>query len=700
MLAACKPKIDYDTELVKNGDFSEIVVGADGKADVVGWNKPEGKGIELGDGGKHGNVITMYQETSGSYLYFYQEVAVKRNSYYKLTYSIYTAAKNSSENATNIITGGGVGAYVGIREGTIARQETVTSTEGYWRDFTVYFFTKGYDTLTVELRVGNENQNVKVGKDVELKFDDVGLTRVRQSAVKDALDAGTVGTISKNAVTDFSTGLGTFTAIFASLAAVAVCVALYYFLRRGLKDKDENRPAEFKKLSATTLLIIVLSAGFVIRLLISLFIDGHEETVGNHYYSSLFSYLTEGFANWKDVFYSATGSTQTPGMLYVYALLGWVAELLNLEFFSAGSAIDMVAKIPGIIADLLAAGYIFIFIKKLKGDKTAFVTALAYALLAPVFIASAGWGADESVMGLFLILMLFSLLDKKHVLTCVYMTLALLFNAKAIYVLPLVVTYLGYVFYRDVDKRLKLAIAAGACALGFWVVSFPFTNFSENPFYIFVQYTALTKVTIGGTLAPIFELTSLDAFNFYSMINVNAVTYTNGQAALDIIIAVSILVAGIALYFKKKNRADIMLIAAFTITAMFMFTLGMQSFSMIFALALLLIYAVTANEKRVYFIFSAFALLTVINIAFVLNADGLIGGSLLHKPFAGTYFSLIRPGLSITVSCINMLMTVYFGYVVYDITYKGGMKNILPLGDDSGDGLIMRRIKTLIPKKK
>jgi hypothetical protein len=218
---------------------------------------------------------------------------------------------------------------------------------------------------------------------------------------------------------------------------------------------------------------------------------------------------------------------------------------------------------------------------------------------------------------------------------------------------------------------------------------------------VFAQYTALTKVTEGGTLVPVISYTTLDAFNFYAMINGNFTSYTNLQGGFDIIIALSVFAGAIALYFKRKNRADLLLLSAFAITAIFMFTLGMQPYSMVFALAILLIYVLVANEKRVFFILSAFSLTTALNILLVLNADGLIGESSVFKNYStAAAASLLNPVWTIILSVINVLLTVYFAYVIYDITYKGNLKSILPKGDDSGDSFVLAKIKGLFVGKK
>jgi hypothetical protein len=707
-LAACSP-VKYNEELLKNRDFSGYSDGTsadNGTFDswLVDMDRANTSDITVNrtTSAGQGNVVRMYSQSSKEdYNYIYQEVAVKKNAYYKLSVKIYT--KNASDATTKIT---GTGAFIGVLEDDALVMNPVFGTSGKWLTQTVYFYNKSYSTLKIALRVGTAAlpSNVGTGNggnyDIDLQFDDASLTMIEKSeAQKVYSNLSNVHRLTKNAK-DYSTDFGVFLTVFLCVAAVALSYTLYHFIRRGLKAKDLGEPLTFSKLRPTHLLVIVLGAAFVVRILVQTFINGYDETTSTGYYSTLFGLLNDGFlAGWSDVLQSPTGRSQTPGMLLIYGILGGIKQLFNIEYGAAG--IDLLAKIPGIIADLLAAGYIFLYARKTTGEKTAFMFALIYAVLPSVFLTSAGWGSADSLMGLFLILTFFALLDKRYSAVCIYTTLAVVFSHKALYVLPLVAVFLGYIFYRDTDKRAKLGITAAACILGFWLISFPFTNFSENPFYVFVQYTVLTKVTESGTLLPVINYTTLDAFNFYAMINGNFAGYTNLQGGFDIVIALSVFAGTVALYFKRKNRADLLLLSAFAITALFMFTLGMQPYSMVFALAVLLIYVLVANEKRAFFVFSAFSLTTALNILLVLNADGLIGESTVFKNYSTTVAaSLLDPVWTIILSVINVLLTVYFAYVVYDITYKGNLKSILPKGDDSGDSFVLSKVKGLFKGKK
>ncbi|MDR1905468.1 MAG: hypothetical protein LBQ27_00930 [Clostridiales bacterium] len=711
VLSSCTKAPAYGENIIKNGQFE---LGSDtegGGRNISDWTI--GRSDDSGYTGKigaklvdnHGYVISMVHDKA-EYSYFYQKVAIKKNSYYHLHVQIHTAAYEGDDSTgTSTIQSGvgtNVGAFIGFLEDDSFIYQKQLTTNGKWVDVDIYFYTKGYSELTIALRLGTQGNTVKATSKAEVWFDNASLIRVKESTLGDlGATASSIKTLSKGKNNPLYNGFAIFITVIFCVISVAACVLLYRFVRKGLKDKDLGADLNFKKLSATHLLIIILGAAFIVRMLVQQFIGGYAETTGPDYFSSLFPQITD-LGEWKNFFGTAVGRSQTPGMLYLYSIFGAISNIpfLNIEFGSP--AIDFLSKIPGIAADLLAAGYIFIFAKRFKGEKTAFLFGLIYALLPAVFTASAGWGTADSILGLFLVLAFFALLDKKYILVAVYTTLALIFNVKALYVLPLITVYLGYIFYRDTESRAKLAITAVACAIGFWIISFPFTDFSDNPFSIFVHYTTLSKVTLSGIIPPIIDRTTLDAFNFYAMVGGNNQLYTSLQAGLDIVIAIALFVGVIALFFKKKNRADLILLSAFTITAIFMFTLGMQPFSMIFALILLLTYVIVANEKRVFFIFSAFSFMTLLNMVLVLGSDGVIGESLLSAK-TGTltgYYSLLGPAWVIILSVVNVLLTVYFAYVVYDITYKGNLKSILPFGDNSGDGLIMEKIKGWLPSKR
>jgi hypothetical protein len=694
--------------LLKNGGFSEYTPGTsedNGTFDFWLVDKERSDtsdiNIERTTASGHGNVVSMYSKslTKTDYNYIYQEVEVKKNTYYKLSISIHTKTLDGSSSKVT-----GTGAFIGFLEDDTFRVDSVSYvSNGEWvtrQD--IYVYNKDYSTLKIALRVGtaSELSNAGTKTDVDLQFDDASFEMIKKSEVQKVIsDLSGIHRLTKNAK-DYSTGFGIFLIVFLCVVAAAVSYTLYHFIRRGLRSRDLGESLSFSKLKPTHLLVIVLGAAFAIRILLQAFVNGYDETTAPGYYSELFALLNDGFlAGWSDVLQTSVGRAQTPGMLIIYGVLGGIKQLFNIEYGAAG--IDLLAKIPGIIADLLAAGFIFINARKTTDEKTAFIFGLIYAVLPSVFLTSAGWGSADSIMGLFLILTFFALLDKRYTNVCIYATLAVVFSPKALYVLPLIAVFLGYIFYRDSDKRIKLGITAAACLLGFWIISFPFTNFSENPFYVFVQYTILTKVTDGGTLIPVISYTTRDAFNFYAMIKGNFASYENLQGGFDIVIALSVFAGTIALYFKRKNRADLLLLSAFAVTAIFMFTLGMQPYSMVFALALLLIYVSIANEKRAFFILSAFSLTTALNILLVLSADGLIGESTVFKNYSTTAAaSLVDPVWTIILSVVNVLLTLYFAYVVYDVTYKGNLKNILPKGDDSGDSFVLAKVKGLFSGKK
>jgi hypothetical protein len=120
---------------------------------------------------------------------------------------------------------------------------------------------------------------------------------------------------------------------------------------------------------------------------------------------------------------------------------------------------------------------------------------------------------------------------------------------------------------------------------------------------------------------------------------------------------------------------------------------------MVFALAPLLLYAVVANEKRALFLFSAFSLTTALNMLAVLSSDGLIGETLGAKNYLIQNVSLVNPAFTVIISVINVLLTLYFAYVVYSVAYKGKLLNIMPQGDDSGDSYVLHSVKSLFAKK-
>lgn len=106
------------------------------------------------------------------------------------------------------------------------------------------------------------------------------------------------------------------------------------------------------------------------------------------------------------------------------------------------------------------------------------------------------------------------------------------------------------------------------------------------------------------------------------------------------------------------------------INMLFVFGNNMNPISMYISLALMLIYAIINKEKRIYFSFVVFAVLMFINVSY---------SELFIEYTSSAIGTIGKDPVMYVFSAINLIMVLYYIYIVYDIVVSRKVRKILPM---------------------
>ena len=123
-----------------------------------------------------------------------------------------------------------------------------------------------------------------------------------------------------------------------------------------------------------------------------------------------------------------------------------------------------------------------------------------------------------------------------------------------------------------------------------------------------------------------------------------------------------------------------LLLASYTLAMVSVFTLKVTYTYLFMTIALGLIYAMVSGEKRVYGIMGGYALLSFICVGLIVKNSGF--ATIVSD---GLIVDFERTGADFIVfSVLTVLLTLYYSYVVYNITNTGKVADIKPLNKPFG----------------
>ncbi len=578
-------------ELLYNGDFS---VYADGEDLPAGWfftaYDPGATDCwtEDTEGGGRAVCMTSYARNDARVV---QKAAVEGNRVYDLSCDIRT------EDVA-----GGTGATLSIdnysTDGTYCYSENLHGTRG-WTRLTMSFRTgMNQKEVTVALRLGGYG-TMAYG---EVSFANVSLKESAQSdpdlVINLMSEHGTVSFGDTDPGSDPNPGPDSdgkaFTLMVAATLLVAAgCFFLYRNELRFEQSAEEDVPG------AGRILVLILSAAFVARVLLSLLFYGHSTDI-NCFMAWGNAICTRGI---REFYTSGMFADYPPGYMYVCGALSWICRLFSVPYGSDMMA--LVFKMPATLADLAATWILYRFARRhCVPERYSLLIAALYAFCPVLMYVSGAWGQIDSLLGLMVFLTMMLLEDDRPVPAGALYGLAILTKPQALMFGPvLAAAYLlrcldgGAAWKRRVAEMFGAVVAALAVLFAF---SLPFRN--GQPFGWLIERYLHTSGS--------YPYMAIEAFNFASLIGGNwkvvgteylGLPYTVWGTAG---IAVSV-IGSIALYWaaRKKNSGALYLCASLMIVGIFTFGHFMHERYLLPALILMLAAYVCYRDRRILIAF-------------------------------------------------------------------------------------------------
>ena len=724
VLSACNDgRTVVDQELISNGGFEDFNHNDDRDVYFDEWKVTYSDGIDspykrqsiesdedpYEDHGS-GYVILTTGGKEG-WVKMSQEIAVDRKAVYLVSVDVWVTSLSPEIDR---------GVYVTFLENpdyAFLKQKNKTNDWKMTQEF--YVRPVNTDYLTLSLSIGSEDEPVTG----TAYFDNISVKRVDPSTVP---EGSTVYDFRMSQIARYNRDLsGTLFVVFLTLATAAFAVCAYVLVKKAYAKADvfvnfdgttfdapaPSAPAKGKvKGKGTSKNIFKTPSGkwwtnclfiagmlmlgtFLVRLifLLSMYGFGGEMNATvelarwlasngvNNVYANATSVAQSiasqfsGLSSHVDEIATAIGTT-SPGTMYILAIIGAMGQNLTTD------GISVLIRMVGVLADMAIVGMIYFYGRKYAGDKIAVIIAAVYAVLPVVLVMS---GMSNTFVSLLLALMVAAVLllvEKKYIAMYVVMALAAVLDIRALALAPIAVTYLGYMYYKDDDDLKKFGKNRAVIVFGLigafvlaYVLTIPVAvgHFGENAFY---GMRMIANQMINNNIFVD------NAFGFYGMATLNGRGFNSTASILNLVFILVLVVYICSLYFKKRNRQEVLLLASYTLAMVSVFTLKVTYTYLFMTIALGLIYAMVSGEKRVYGIMGGYALLSFICVGLIVKNSGF--ATIVSD---GPIVDFERTGADFIVfSVLTVLLTLYYSYVVYNITNTGKVADIKPLNKPFG----------------
>lgn len=700
-LSACNTAdTEYNAELVKNGGFEESNSDKDGKfTDFDNWSIRKDWDTKASYGKKGltttekndselssslGDTYMYLTNESAASSYLYQEIKVDRKQIYKVSVDIRLAAsivKGSNDTYR--------GAYVTFLENTayyFAEQTTASATtdNGGWKTLTFYVKPVDTDYLTICLKLGDENATSKG----TAYYDNVSVMKVEDAG------SATVTDFHKAEIVRYNVNVnGILFVVFLALFTVAALCIAYVLIRRlysrptaflnfsqingGVTKGGASSGLGTSAFSSPWFIASMLALGtFLVNLIFLLSMYGFGSEM--NFTVNLAKLMGQGGAVRSAYATYNTLSTTSPGTLYILAIIGAMGKNLSYD------GVSILIRMVNVLAAMATVVMIYLYGRKYVGDRQSTIYAALYALLPITLVMS---GLDNSFTTLLVALLVATMLllvEKKYLLTYVIFALAAILDVRALALAPIIVTYLGYRYYKD-DEDVKKFTAARATIIFGFIGCIVLLYLLTLPVAIDYIQASPSKPFYGWKLLAN-EITANNVFvdnalGLYGMVAMNEKS-TGSQTAsvLNLVFLLILEMYVISLYVKNRNKQELIMLASFTLAIIAVFTLK-NSYTYIFlALALGLIYTMVSGEKRMFGILGAYAFLSFLNIGQIMNNSNFVQSTSYFEQAnsAEMYFvNFETTSPDFIVFCVlTVLVTLYYGYVSYSISNNGKLVDI------------------------
>lgn len=500
-----------------------------------------------------------------------------------------------------------------------------------------------------------------------------------------------------------------------SLVTLLVLAVFVWLLVRNMHKKetetvasDEARAVSaVKRVDFTALLLVFLIIGLILRLIFVFAVKGYRPD--NNVFIALFEYIkNNGFVS---RYYTVNGTGVFPISYYIYAFMG---VFYNAGLTSTSVMTPFLLKLPLVIADLITAFILYKLAEKYVNSYVAIVVA-GFVCVFPVFIfASSVWATQYALLTMFLALSLYFVARKNHVALIGCYSAALLTHKDAVYLWPLFAVFVIYSFVKAViciraekigsfvaiwkNPDTRPAFTIPVSVFGFLIISY----LISLPVLIHSFGAGFFTFIYRIYLAPLGSFTNFghNALGIFNLFMRNGVDIGSKFPKVVFIVLFAAIVTGIVLlvYLSKKNRANLIYLAAYILLTLATYFVGFSEFSLLPVLTILLLAFLLIRDKRILMIFAILSVAIIVNASAVMASAGYYNnlsdyyvgmGDITNPEYTG---SVIFKGgvvaVGIVCSVLAVLAHLYSTIVLLDISMSNKRK-LLPTKDNANFGQAM-----------
>ena len=397
-----------------------------------------------------------------------------------------------------------------------------------------------------------------------------------------------------------------------------------------------------------------------------------------------------------------SGQSSYPLITYIFAFFGVFSRALNVT--SDSYAIVMFAKLPLILADVGLMFVVYWIAKKHLNEYVALILSGFVAFFPPFVILSSVWGSVYAIAIVLLVLTFYFLANKKMLGLFICYSLALLTTRSALYLFPIIATFVVYQLVKSSvyvhrnrikggvkaiakDKEAQNVILIPAYIVGFWLAMWLVTlplivRQTANPF-LFTRMLFLTPLAN----FTYFGFNALNVFNLFVGVSGNGAQWTAGTGitVLFTILFLAIIIGLVLLvYLTRKNRALLVFLAGYIYLTLSIFFIDFGAVNLIVPIVLFMLAFVFVRDKRILLITGALGLILTLNMSFIFMSAGFLNNLPYEYFTGGGYTGEILLGYThngwlaanLILSVLTILVFIYATVVVLDIA-MGNKRKLL-----------------------
>ncbi len=662
-------------ELIQNGTFDNL--NSETKQ-FDGWTTySDNSSFRFGRSTSEDNTASQLfiENTAANYSNVQQRIHVDINKIYQVSLDMRVS---TADGLT-----GDYGAYVAFLENTEYKFAYTKTHSDTLVHYTFYVRPKNTDYLTLALCLGTHEQTISG----YVLFDNVSVQRVDKADVPD--DAKIINFRKARTLANDTTVSGILFVVLLTLFAVAALVGVYVLLRRMYANKNalvnfgDNGANKSGKLLAPPqdgkwyhnglfIAAALVLGTFLVRLIFLLTMNGMGSVMTNLVSTARSLGLRDGIPNYLN---DHAGSTLAPGTLYTLAVIGAAGSNLPSQ------SVSILIRFVNVLADMATVAMIYFYGKKRVGNRLSTVYAALYALTPFVFVMSGLVGSFESVLVALMLATVILMVNKQYLATYFMATLASVFDIRAMAIAPIIVAYFVYMYIKDNDSikkftsnRAQIVFGLVACFVLGYILTLPLGIAQIKAGDAFYGFKVIVAELTNNTTFV------YNSFNLYGMVAMNGRTLTQGVAILNFIFLIVLEAYAISLYFKNRNRQELVLLISFVLAVIAVFTVKVDYTYLLLSLAFAFIYTMISGDKRMYIITGGYTVLGFLQLGQLLNQSGMIAAN----PVTGvTSYETTNP-FFIVFCVFAVLLTGYYVYVVYSITNSSKIVDIKPMPEPFG----------------